>query len=137
MKSITRILLIALFAGTFSLANADTVQVWECQLNDGKTFDDLQAVSSAWLAATKKKSLYEFILRADPPDIDFCLLEDENKGPHDVRRSHLEPSAGISDYLGGEFLERVEKVGGQSYVRGTSPAFRHVTPCVYTSYRYL
>lgn len=53
MKSITRILLAALFAGTFSLANADTVEVWECQLNDGKTFDDLQAVSSAWLAATK------------------------------------------------------------------------------------
>ena len=53
MKSITRILLAALFAGSFSLANAATVQVWECQLNDGKTFDDLQAVSSAWLAATK------------------------------------------------------------------------------------
>ena len=53
MKSITRILLVALFAGSFSLANAGTVQVWECQLNDGKTFDDLQAVSSAWLAATK------------------------------------------------------------------------------------
>ena len=53
MKSITRVLLVALFAGSFSLANASNVQVWECQLNDGKTYDDLRVVSSAWLAATK------------------------------------------------------------------------------------
>ena len=53
MKSITRILLSALFMGSFSLANAAAVQVWKCELNDGKTFDDLQPVSSAWLAAIK------------------------------------------------------------------------------------
>jgi len=53
MKSITRILLSALFMGSFSLANAAAVQVWKCELNDGKTFDDLQPLSSAWLAATK------------------------------------------------------------------------------------
>ena len=53
MKSITRILFFALFMGSFSLANAAAVQIWECELNDGKTSDDLQAVSSAWLAATK------------------------------------------------------------------------------------
>ena len=53
MKTISRILFVALFAGSFSLANAAAVQVWECQLNDGKTLEDLQAVSSAWLAATK------------------------------------------------------------------------------------
>jgi hypothetical protein len=53
MKSITRILFFALFMGSFSLANAAAVQVWKCELNDGKTFDDLQPLSSAWLAATK------------------------------------------------------------------------------------
>ena len=53
MKSITRILLFAIFIGSCSLANAKSVEVWNCKLNDGKTFDDLSAVSSAWLAATK------------------------------------------------------------------------------------
>ncbi len=53
MKTITRILLVALFAGSMSLANAAAVQVWKCSLNDGKTIDDLKGVSSAWLAATK------------------------------------------------------------------------------------
>ncbi len=53
MKSITRILLFALFMGSFSLANAAAVQVWKCELKDGKTFDELRPLSSAWLAATK------------------------------------------------------------------------------------
>jgi hypothetical protein len=53
MKSITRILLFAIFMGSFSLANAKSVEVWNCKLNDGKSFDDLMVVSSAWLAATK------------------------------------------------------------------------------------
>ena len=53
MKSITRILLFAIFIGSFSLAHAKSVEVWNCKLNDGKTFDDLNVVSSAWLAATK------------------------------------------------------------------------------------
>ena len=53
MKSITRILIFAIFIGSFSLANAKSVEVWNCKLNDGKTFDDLNGVSSAWLAATK------------------------------------------------------------------------------------
>jgi hypothetical protein len=53
MKLITRILLFAIFMGSFSLANAKSIEVWNCNLNDGKTFDDLQVASSAWLAATK------------------------------------------------------------------------------------
>ena len=53
MKSITRILLFTIFMGSFSLANAKSVEVWNCKLNDGKTFDDLRVASSAWLAATK------------------------------------------------------------------------------------
>jgi len=53
MKSITRILLFAIFIVSCSLAHAKSVEVWNCKLNDGKTSDDLMAVSSAWLAATK------------------------------------------------------------------------------------
>jgi len=53
MKSITRILLFAIFIGSCSLAHAGSVEVWNCKLNDGKTFDDLSAVSAAWLAAAK------------------------------------------------------------------------------------
>jgi hypothetical protein len=53
MKKITNIILIALFAGSFSLANASVIQVWECSLKDGKTNEELNAVSSAWLKATK------------------------------------------------------------------------------------
>ena len=53
MKKITNILLFALLAGSCSLANAAAVHVWTCKLNDGKTTDDLDAVSSAWVAATK------------------------------------------------------------------------------------
>jgi len=53
MKSIIKILIATAFAGSFSLANADVVEVWQCQLNDGKTADDVRAASSAWLAAVK------------------------------------------------------------------------------------
>ncbi len=72
MKTITRILLVALFAGSMSLANAAAVHVWECSLNDGKTLDDLRGVSSAWLAATKSmaggeevKAFHEFPVAAN------------------------------------------------------------------------
>jgi hypothetical protein len=53
MKTSTKILLFAIFMGSCSLANAKSVEVWNCKLNDGKSFDDLMVVSSAWLAATK------------------------------------------------------------------------------------
>ena len=53
MKSITRILFFVIFIVSSSLAHAGSVEVWNCKLNDGKTFDDLNGVSSAWLAATK------------------------------------------------------------------------------------
>jgi hypothetical protein len=53
MKTSTKILLFAIFMGSCSLANAKSVEVWNCKLNDGKSFADLMAVSSAWLAATK------------------------------------------------------------------------------------
>ena len=53
MKSLIKFLIAALFAGSFSVANADVIEVWRCQLNDGKTAEDLNAASSAWLAAVK------------------------------------------------------------------------------------
>jgi hypothetical protein len=51
MKLTIKFLIAALFAGSLSLANADVVEVWKCQLKDGKTVDDLRAASSAWLTA--------------------------------------------------------------------------------------
>jgi len=53
MKTSTKILFFAIFIASCSLAHAGSVEVWNCKLNDGKTFDDLNGVSSAWLAATK------------------------------------------------------------------------------------
>jgi hypothetical protein len=53
MKSIIKFLIAALFAGSLSLANADVVEVWQCHIKDGKTVDDLNAASSAWLTAMK------------------------------------------------------------------------------------
>jgi hypothetical protein len=35
-------------------ASADVVQVWRCQLVDGKTDDDLMALSKSWLDAAKQ-----------------------------------------------------------------------------------
>jgi len=53
MKLIIKFLIVALFAGSLSLANAAVVEVWQCQLKDSKTVDDLRAASSAWLTAMK------------------------------------------------------------------------------------
>ena len=53
MRSTIKFLIAALFAGSFSLANAAVVEVWQCQLKDGKTPNDLRAASSAWLTAVK------------------------------------------------------------------------------------
>lgn len=35
-------------------ASADVAQVWQCQLADGKTNDDVLALSETWLAAAKE-----------------------------------------------------------------------------------
>lgn len=34
-------------------ANADVAQVWQCELEDDKTNDDLMALSKSWLEAAK------------------------------------------------------------------------------------
>lgn len=53
MKKMTKLLIAAVLAGSFTLANADVVQVWKCQMNEGKTGAELDAASSAWMAAAK------------------------------------------------------------------------------------
>jgi hypothetical protein len=53
MKNITKWVLASLLLGSFSVVNADVVQVWNCTLKDGKTDADLAKVSSDWLAAAK------------------------------------------------------------------------------------
>ncbi len=35
-------------------ANADVAQVWQCQLAEGKTNDDLMALSRSWVAAARE-----------------------------------------------------------------------------------
>lgn len=35
-------------------ASADVAQVWQCELADGKTNDDLMALSKSWVAAAKE-----------------------------------------------------------------------------------
>ena len=53
MKTMTKTILAILILGSFAVANAGVVQVWECTLHDGKTEADVMKVSSAWLAAAK------------------------------------------------------------------------------------
>lgn len=35
-------------------ASADVAQTWQCKLAEGKTFDDVMALSEAWLALAKE-----------------------------------------------------------------------------------
>ena len=44
----------AVFVLTISaIARADVAQAWQCQLVDGKTNEDLMALSQSWLSAAK------------------------------------------------------------------------------------
>ena len=51
-KIITSIATAALFLLSMP-ASADVAQVWECRVADGKTNDDLMALSQSWLDAAK------------------------------------------------------------------------------------
>jgi hypothetical protein len=73
MKNMTKTVLAILLLGSFSVVNADAVQVWECTLHDGKSRADLMKVSSDWLAAVKgmkggaeMRVYHEFPLAANP-----------------------------------------------------------------------
>jgi hypothetical protein len=54
MNNILRLLAATVLLCVCTSASADVIQVWSCQLQEGKTATDLQAVSSAWLAAARK-----------------------------------------------------------------------------------
>jgi hypothetical protein len=57
------------------------IQIWDCQLNDGKTGDDVLAASSAWLDAAKNIEggedfdvLLRFPIAANAGDNDFRFV---------------------------------------------------------------
>ena len=54
MNNTVRLLTAMALSCACTLANADVIQVWNCEINEGKTVADLRATSSAWLAAAKK-----------------------------------------------------------------------------------
>jgi hypothetical protein len=53
MRATVKTLLGALLAVTCATATAEVVQVWECTLDEGKTFAELDKASSAWLKAAR------------------------------------------------------------------------------------
>ena len=93
-------------------ASADSVfQIWECNLNDGKTGDDLVAVSSAWLKAAKTMEggedmevSLEFPIAADAGDGDFYFIMavDDTKTWGTFTNDYPDSPAGIADEAWGE-----------------------------------
>ena len=50
-NSLARILALCVMLGIWGTAAADTVRVvWICEVNDGKTLDDVRTANSAWAA---------------------------------------------------------------------------------------
>ncbi len=81
MKTITKLFIALALLCSFTLASADVVHVWRCQLNDGKTTDDLDAASKAWLAAVKAvegteavEAYHNFPVAANAGDGQFLFI---------------------------------------------------------------
>jgi len=81
MKTITKLFMAVALLCSSTLATADVVQVWRCQLNDSKTTADLDAVSKAWLAAVKGmegneglEAYHNFPIAADAGDGQFLFV---------------------------------------------------------------
>ncbi len=81
MKLITKLFIALALLCSFTLASADVVQVWNCQLNDGKTQDDLAAANKAWLAgvqsgegAEKVEAYVNFPVAAEVGDGQFLFI---------------------------------------------------------------
>lgn len=79
MKALLPVLSLVLASG----ASAEIVQVWECNLRDGKTQAELTEASAAWTAAAKKQKgggelniSLEFPLAAEagPGGFNFVLI---------------------------------------------------------------
>jgi len=81
-KRLTTILVLSAMHLFAAPAFADNlIQIWDCQLNDGKTGDEVVAVSSTWLAAAKKIEggedftvLLRFPIAANAGDDDFRFV---------------------------------------------------------------
>jgi hypothetical protein len=81
MNITVRLLTALALSCTFTLANADVVQVWDCKLQEGKTNANLEAASSVWLAAAKKlpgndklEAWHNFPVAANAGDGDFSFV---------------------------------------------------------------
>ena len=81
MNMMIRTILATFMLSSFSIANADVVQVWQCKLHDGKTEADVMKVSSTWLAAHKSlkggdelKAYHDFPFVADVGDGSFNFV---------------------------------------------------------------
>ncbi len=81
MNNITKLLLATALSCVCTLANAEVIHVFSCKMKEGKTAADLQAVSSAWLAAAKKlpgneklEVWHNFPLAANVGDGEFSFV---------------------------------------------------------------
>ena len=93
-------------------AYADSiVQLWSCKLNDGKTGDDLVAVSSAWLKAAKSmeggdaiEAYLEFPIAAETEDgeFTFVMVVADTKTWGVFNNDYLDSPAGEAEEAWGE-----------------------------------
>jgi len=81
MKIMIKTILAIFLLSSFSIANASVVQVWQCNLLDGKTEADVMKASSTWLATHKNrkggddlKVYHEFPLVATAEDGSFNFV---------------------------------------------------------------
>jgi hypothetical protein len=82
MKTITKLLAAAILLCSFTVVNADVVHVYNCKLNEGKTFEDANAASSAWLAAIRSmedgdkiEAKHNYPVAANAGDGSFLFVE--------------------------------------------------------------
>ncbi len=93
-------------------AYADSiVQLWSCEINDGKTGDDVVAASSVWLKAAKSneggediEAYVEFPIAADAGDGDFTfvLVVADTKTWGVFNHDYPDSPAGEADEVWGE-----------------------------------
>ena len=101
--SITASLMLLFTASAFA---DSVVQVWACQLNDGKTTDELVAVSAAWLKAAKGiegggdlQASLEFPIAASAGDgqFNFVLIAADTKTWGLFNNDYADSPAGEAD----------------------------------------
>ena len=82
MKTITKLLTAALLLCSFTVVNADVVHVYNCKLNEGKTVEEANAASSAWLVAVRSmeggdkiEAYHNYPVAANAGDGSFLFVE--------------------------------------------------------------